>query len=174
MAEGLRIIERKGLRLAAVMARKGVAAESIGAKLGLAPPVGPQVARDAATTLVGTAPGMWLAIAEDGRPGWVEQLSEALAGAASVSDQSSGYLVLRISGDGAQALLQKGAFIDLDPSVFPAGSAAVTVIAHIGVILWKVDDAPTFDVALFRSFEGSFSDWIAWAAPGAAVQIPSA
>jgi sarcosine oxidase subunit gamma len=86
---------------------------------------------------------------------------------ASVSEQSAGYAVLRLRGPGAAELLQKGAFIDLDPRVFAVGDAAVTVIAHIGVVLWKVDDAPTFDVAVFRSLLGSFQDWIAAASVGA-------
>jgi methylglutamate dehydrogenase subunit D len=78
-----------------------------------------------------------------------------------VTDQSSGYVIFRLSGEGATALLQKGAFIDLDPVAFAVGAAATTVIAHIGVIIWKLDDVPTFDIALFRSFAGSFRDWIA-------------
>ena len=78
-------------------------------------------------------------------------------------------MVFRLSGEGAGALLQKGAFVDLDPVAFACGVAATTVIAHIGVIIWKVDDAPTFDVALFRSFAGSFRHWIAANAPGPSI-----
>jgi sarcosine oxidase subunit gamma len=161
VAEALEITERKGLALATVMARKGVDAAALAARLGLTPPTGPRAARNERMTLVGVGPGVWLAVGEDGQAGWVERLGETLAGLASVSDQSAGYGVLRISGPGARALLQAGAFVDLDPAVFLRGSAATTVIAHIGVTLWAVDDAPSFDVALFRSFAGSFRDWIA-------------
>jgi sarcosine oxidase subunit gamma len=79
---------------------------------------------------------------------------------ASVSDQSSGYAVLRVTGPTARHLLSRGAFIDFHPSVFGPGSAAVTTIAHIGVVLWQLDDAPTYDVALFRSYAESFWHWI--------------
>jgi methylglutamate dehydrogenase subunit D len=34
------------------------------------------------------------------------------------------------------------------------------VIAHIGVILWQLDDAPTFEVATFRSYAFSFRRWL--------------
>ena len=88
------------------------------------------------------------------------ELASSLIGLASVSDQSSTYAVLRISGPSARQILSRGAFIDFAPLVFGAGSAAVTVISHIGVIVWQVDDVPTFEVALFRSFAGSFWHWI--------------
>jgi heterotetrameric sarcosine oxidase gamma subunit len=169
VAEALRITERSTLALASVMARKGVDAAALTERLGLAPPEGPQAARDDETTLIGVGPGAWLAIDERGRAGWAAGLGERLAGIASVTDQSSGYVIFRLSGEGAGALLQKGAFIDLDPVAFACGVAATTVIAHIGVIIWKVDDAPTFDVALFRSFAGSFRDWIALNAPGLSI-----
>ena len=172
MSDALNIMERKPIALATVMARKGVTAKMLGASLGLAPPAGPNATRNNAVTLVGTGPGVWLAIAEDGRTDWADWLGDTLAGLASVSDQSAGYAVFRIGGAGASELLQKGAAIDLDPVAFGVGAAATTVIGHIGVILWKVDDGPTFDVALFRSFTDSFRDWIAANADGAPVFSP--
>ncbi|HVY34253.1 MAG TPA: sarcosine oxidase subunit gamma family protein [Caulobacteraceae bacterium] len=165
MAEALQITERRSLQLATVMARKGVEAAAVGGRLGLTAPVGPNTARADGLTLIGTGPGVWLAVAENVSADWAERLGQTLQGVASVSEQSGGYVVLRMTGAGAADLLQKGAFIDLHPQAFPVGSAAVTVIAHIGVILWKVDEAPSFDVAVFRSLAGSFHDWIAAAAP---------
>lgn len=161
MADLLEITERKGVALATIMARKGVARTHLSKPLGLSPPAGPQVAGAGPFSLIGVGPGVWFAVREGGPEDWIDELRQALAGAASVSEQTGGYLVLRLTGPGAQALLQSGAFIDLDPAVFGVGAAAVTAIAHIGVILWKVDDGPTFDVALFRSFAGSFRDWVA-------------
>jgi sarcosine oxidase subunit gamma len=152
------------------MARKGVDAAMIGARLGATPADGPRATQSGGMTLVGVGPGAWLATAEDGPSGWAEGLRDRLAGVASVSDQSSGYKVFRFRGDGARELLQRGAFIDLHPAVFPPGTAATTVIAHIGVILWALDETPTFDVAVFRSFVGSFLDWIEAATSGLAVQ----
>jgi methylglutamate dehydrogenase subunit D len=165
VAEPLQVTERSDLALATVMARRGVDAATLGDRLGLLPPDGPQVSRDEAMTLIGVGPAAWLAIGEGAAAGWASDLAERLAGLASVTDQSSGYVVFRLSGTGAGVLLQKGAFIDLDPDAFAHGAAATTVIDHIGVILWKVDDKPTFDVALFRSFAGSFRHWIAANAP---------
>jgi heterotetrameric sarcosine oxidase gamma subunit len=148
-----------------------VDATTIGTRLGLAPPIGPTAARNATMALIGTGPGAWLAVGEAGQTDWAMTLAETLVGIASVSDQSSGYVVLRFSGVGAGALLQKGAFIDIDPAAFAVGAAATTVIGHVGVILWKVDDAPSFDVALFRSYAKSFRDWIAANVGSPALQV---
>ena len=90
---------------------------------------------------------------------FAERLAEPLTGLASVSDQSSAYVVQRLSGSGARTLLQRGLAIDLNHETFRAGSVASTAIAHIGVNLWQVDDQPTYDVAIARSYAGSFRHW---------------
>ena len=83
-----------------------------------------------------------------------------LSGLASLSDQSSAYAVFRLSGLGARTLLQRGVSIDLDPAAFSPGSAATSVISHIGVIFWQLDNAPTYEVAVFRSLARSFRHWL--------------
>jgi len=171
VAEPVSIGERRGVALATVMARKGVTAEALGERLGVYPPVTPQAVRGESLTLIATGPGVWLAVADTDQDDWAEALESALRGIASVSEQTAGYTVLRMTGPGAGALLQKGAFIDLDPAVFAVGAAAVTVIAHIGVILWKVDEAPSFDVAVFRSLAGSFRAWVTASAADMPVEI---
>lgn len=160
MADGLTISPRDSLGIASVMARKGVDAAAIGAVLGLDMPCGQQASFAGARTVLGTGPGTWLVFAEAGSPDFAEAVAETLSGLASVSDQSSAYVVQRLAGSGAQALLQRGVAIDLHPDIFRAGSAATTVVAHIGIILWRVDDAPTYDVACFRSYSVSFRHWL--------------
>jgi heterotetrameric sarcosine oxidase gamma subunit len=160
----LLVSERKP-GLAVVMARAG-GGEALPAALGADLPARSQrsTARDVA--LVGTGPGVWLAVKDDAEPAWAARLAEKIGDAASVSDQSSGYAVLRLRGSAARELLSRGAFIDFEPPHFVAGSAAVTVIAHIGVILWQLDDAPTYEVALFRSYADSFWHWVKAASAG--------
>lgn len=157
----LHIQTRSGFGLVAIMGRKGVSDEAIGAALGLQAPGRPALHRGPdGLALIGTGAGTWLAYSEDAPPLWAEGLREQLAGIASVSDQSDGYCVVRLSGEGARTALQRGAAIDLHPAAFGPGSAATTVIAHIGVILWQVDDRPTYEVATFRSFSDSFRHWL--------------
>jgi sarcosine oxidase subunit gamma len=141
------------------MARRGVDAAAIGAALGVSLPTRPGTTTAGALTLIGTGPGNWLAVHAAPPADWAESLRDALTGLASVSDQSGGYRVWRLAGPDARRLLQRGVAIDLDPAAFGAGAAAATQIAHIGVIVWQVDAAPTYDVAHFRSHSNSFRAW---------------
>lgn len=164
MPDPLRIEPVAGLGIATVMARKAITGDDIGRILGAPMPGGPCAVFSGSRTIVGTGPGAWLVFDDGAAPDFAETLQDGLAGLASVSDQSSSYSVQQLSGDGARTLLQRGAAIDFHPSVFGAGAAATTVIAHIGVILWQVDACPTFRVATFRSYAGSFRHWLDQAA----------
>lgn len=105
-------------------------------------------------------PDQWLALAPraDGRDLEVEL--KALLPNASIVDQSDGRVIVRISGERARDVLAKGVPIDLHPQSFSLNDAAVTHASHIGIILWQTDGAPTFEIALFRSYADSFSDWL--------------
>ena len=160
MAERLTIEERTGFGLATVMARRGVTPARVGEALGVPAVDGPRWTRAGGLTLLGTGPGCWLVLSEDGAADHAVRLRETLGPLASVSDQSGGYQILRLSGPDARTILQRGAAIDLHPSAFAAGAVATTVIAHIGVILWQLDETPTYEVALFRSYAASFGHWL--------------
>jgi heterotetrameric sarcosine oxidase gamma subunit len=162
----LHIGERDGVGLATVMARKGADATGIGAALKLPLADRPEILAIGDVALIGTGPGQWLAVMPDARPGWIAALEESLEGLASVSDQSGAYVVVRFTGGEAREFLQRAVAIDLHPSVFRSGSAATTVVAQISVILWQRDEAPTFELAVFRSYLGSFRDWILAAKAG--------
>jgi heterotetrameric sarcosine oxidase gamma subunit len=156
VAEPFAILERRGLGLATIMGRTGFD----GAAVDLDLPTGPRCAVTGELTMIGTGPDVWLAVSEAPGADWPEALERRLVARCSVSGQSGGYIVFRISGPGARALLQRGVAMDLHPEVFVAGSAATTVIAHIGAILWRPAEAPDFDVAVFRSYAASFRDWV--------------
>jgi sarcosine oxidase subunit gamma len=87
-------------------------------------------------------------------------LAQRLAGLASISDQSGGRTVIRVSGPRARDVLAKGLPIDLDPRAFPLGSAATSVIALMGVQLWQTEDTRSYDIAMFRSVSQSFWRWL--------------
>jgi methylglutamate dehydrogenase subunit D len=161
----LTITPRDGFGLVSIMARRGVGADRIGAAFGLEAPVAPRrVATGIGVSLIGVGAGHWLALRDTPAPLWADQLRGSLAGLASVSDQSSGYAIVRLGGTGARTILQRGLAIDLHPKAFPVGAAATSVIAQIGVIVWQVDAAPTYDVAVFRSLADSFRHWLGQAA----------
>lgn len=160
MAEHPTVEQRTGFGLATVMARKGVDATAIGAALGIVLVDGPSCSAGGELTLLGSGPGSWLAYVDAPPADWEAGLRARLGPLASVSDQSGGYVMFRLAGAGARTILQRGAAIDFDPAAFAPGSVAITVIAHIGVIIRQVDAAPTYDVALFRSFADSFKHWL--------------
>ncbi len=162
----LLIEDRPGLAIATIQARKGVTADAIGERLGVALRDAPGWTGDASLRMIGTGPGVWLAIADPAPDPWAAMLRDRLAGLASVSDQSGGYGVLRLSGTHARRLLQRGLPVDLHPARFAPGSAAVSVIAHIGVVLWQLDDTPGYEIATFRSYAESFRRWLDWPAAG--------
>jgi sarcosine oxidase subunit gamma len=156
----VRIDLREGFGLASIMARKGVTARCIGVALDVDVVISPAIRTKGGVSLIGTGEGTWLAYADRVSPFWVDELRQRLSGLASVADQSSGYVIQRLSGPGARLLLQRGMPVDLHPDVFGPGSAATTVISHIGAIVWQLDDQPTYDVATFRSFSDSFRHWL--------------
>jgi sarcosine oxidase subunit gamma len=84
---------------------------------------------------------------------------------ASVFDQSDSRIVLEVGGPRIRDALAKGLPIDLHPTAFRKGDAAITTTNHISVHVWQVDDAPRYRLAVPRSYFGSF--WRGFAAAAA-------
>jgi len=158
------ITELTGLGLATVACRKGQAAAlsaAVRKAYGVDLPASSRVAQGAAVRFIGYGPGQWLAVSEAlANEALASELAAKLQGLASVSDQSGGRTVLRVSGNRARDVLAKGLPLDLDPRAFPLGSAATSAISHIGVQLWQADDTRSYDLAIFRSLSESFWRWL--------------
>ncbi|ODU22863.1 MAG: hypothetical protein ABS87_00230 [Sphingomonas sp. SCN 67-18] len=149
--------------MATIMARNGVDPRAVGKALGLDAPAAPGRAADG-LSLIGSGAGSWIAHQPDAAPTWADDVRDRLQGIAAVSDQSGAYIIFRLGGTGARTILQRGVAIDLHPDRFGQGAAVTTAIAHIGAVIWVVDDRPTFDVAVYRSYADSFEDWLTHAA----------
>jgi methylglutamate dehydrogenase subunit D len=173
---GVTLSEHTGLALASVMARKGKTMElSARVKECFASdlPVTPRFVADGEIHFIWAGSGRWLAAATHQSPTAFERhLRETLSGLASVSGQSDGRSIIRISGPKAREALAKGVPLDLDPRAFGPGDTAMTVVAHINVHLWQNDAAPTYDFAVFRSFAGSFCEWLLDASAEFGVRVP--
>jgi len=161
---GVVIAERRGLGLATVASRKGqtqALKREVASAYGVELPDSSRVVKGPAVSFIGYGPGQWLAVSETlANETLARDLGERLRGLASISDQSGGRTVLRLSGPRARAVLAKGLPIDLHPRAFGPGSAATSTISLMGVLLWQVDDAPTYDLAIFRSVSASFWRWL--------------
>ncbi len=161
---GLAIERRETLTIASFAAskgKKGALAAAIRATYGADLPQRPGRVESAGVAFVWAGPDQWLAIAERGQNRDLEiELKAALAGLASVVDLSDGRVIVRISGERARDVLAKGVPVDLHPRAFRPGDVAITHASHIGVILWQLDDKPTYEVAMFRSYADSFAHWL--------------
>jgi sarcosine oxidase subunit gamma len=160
-AAGVTVSECPDLQIATVIARhdRDALAGKIQAAFGFGLPAGPHWIGNRGLALVGTGPRTWLAIREDGGP-LHGDLEGALGDTAAIADQSDGYAVLHVSGPKTRATFEKGLGVDLHPTAFRAGDAAVTTCSHLGVILWQLDETPSYRIALFRSLAGAFWHWL--------------
>jgi sarcosine oxidase subunit gamma len=159
---GVVISERVGLGLATLAARRGAPLRvAVKASYGVDLSDGSAVVHGPEVSFIGYGPGQWLAVSESlAGESLAGDLAQKLKGLASVSDQSGGRTVLRISGPRARDVLAKGLPIDLDPRAFPLGSAATSIISLMGVQLWQTDDTRSYDLAIFRSVSESFWRWL--------------
>lgn len=147
--------------IALVVARNGFAA-SVATRLGRAFGVEtadrPGAAIGAASTVIGTGPGRFLVLSTI-EPDLEGTLRALLGNEAAVTEQSDATIAFDLTGEKVPDLLAKGALIDLDPRVFRPGEAATTVIAHIGVTLWRVNETG-WRLLVARSFEASFTRFL--------------
>nr|WP_281417861.1 sarcosine oxidase subunit gamma family protein [Ancylobacter dichloromethanicus] len=82
-----------------------------------------------------------------------------LGAEAAITEQGDAYVAFDLAGDKVPELLAKGALIDLDPRVFRPGDAATTVLAHVGVTLWRASET-SWRVLVARSLEASFTRFL--------------
>ena len=122
-------------------------AQRAGAAFGVMPPMQPcQTATEGARTALWLGPDEWLLLApHDATPSHdtlTAALNTALANLPhSLVDVSDGTTTLLVSGPPAELALRAGCPLDLHPSAFPTGMATRTVLARIGIILWRAAPA---------------------------------
>jgi methylglutamate dehydrogenase subunit D len=174
---GVVISEHTGSALASVMGRKGKTADlctRVREQFGVDLPMTPRRVADSQVHFIWAGPERWLAEAPNEMPSTFERnLREATSGLASVTSQSDGRSIIRISGPKAREVLAKGVPLDLDSSAFGPGDTAMTVVGHINVHLWQTDAVPTYDFAVFRSFAASFCEWLLDASAEFGVLVPA-
>jgi len=155
-------------QLVSIIARRGCATQLQGLvleKFGIALLAQPKAgvsgsARELA--FLWSGPGHWLAMSDAAAEthSLEEQLSDQLAGLASVCDQSGSRVLFSVHGPNARTLLGKGLGVDLHPQSFAPNDVAVSSIGHMGVQLWQVDAAPTYRLLVARSYAESFRHWL--------------
>ena len=106
--------------------------------------------------LVWVGPDDWFVIGPKGEAATIQaRLRQALAGQHfAVTDVSSGYTVLHLSGTPVREVLAQGCPLDLHPRVFRTGSSAGSLFFKASVWLWQTDEAPVYEMLVRNSFRG--------------------
>lgn len=148
--------------------QRAALADRVARLFGARLPAGPQRVLAGETAFIGVGPGVWLATSDAGNS-FAETLAQQVGDIAAVSDQTDAFSILRISGPKVRSALCKLIPVDLHPRTFDIGDSAVTVAAHMGVTLWRLEDEKpewaVFELAVSRSMAESF--WDAFSASAA-------
>ncbi|MFG2551135.1 sarcosine oxidase subunit gamma [Streptomyces sp. NPDC048581] len=112
-------------------------------------------------TVIWLGPDEWLVLSQAEVTAVAAELREALADApGSVVDVSANRTTLELTGPAARQVLEKGCPLDLHPRAFGPGRAVSTTVGPIAVLLWQVDDAPTYRLLPRSSFADYLARWL--------------
>jgi sarcosine oxidase subunit gamma len=114
------------------------------------------------------APDEWLIVgppdATDAVESWTRnRLGDALR---ALVDVSANRTTLELRGPRARDLLESGCSIDLDRRAFGPGRCAQTLLARAQVVLWQLDEAPTYRLLVRPSLAAYVGAWLIDAAEG--------
>lgn len=129
----------------------------IGELLGVRVPAIGSAAADPNLTVATIAPGRYLISGM--APDLAQRFEAALPSTdGAVTNLLHGRVILRLDGEAAM-LLSRCVAIDLDPSVFPPGRVAQTMIHHVDVLIHR-QKRTMFDLWVLRSFAESLVEWL--------------
>lgn len=127
--------------------------------LGIGLPAQPcSTSANALVRVVWAGPDDWFVIGPKGETDrTIANLRSGLAKTIhAVTDVSSGYTVLNLSGPPVCEILAQGCPLDLHPRAFKPGMSAGTHFFKASIWLWQTDDARSFELLVRRSFMGYF------------------
>ncbi|WP_409473964.1 sarcosine oxidase subunit gamma [Streptomyces sp. HC307] len=112
-------------------------------------------------TVLWLGPDEWLVLSQTEAAAVTAELREALGGdPGSVVDVSANRTTLELSGPAARQALEKGCPLDLHPRAFGPGKAVSTTVGPVAVLLWQVDDTPTYRLFPRSSFADHLARWL--------------
>jgi sarcosine oxidase subunit gamma len=156
-ARDVAIAERRGLAVIELAAYgRGEAARSaLSRALGIQLPGAGASTEAGGVAALSVGPGRWLLVGDEAA---INSLPTPSDDEAAVIDLTGGRSVLTLTGRNAVRTLIKGTAVDLDPSIFGAGSVAATALARVAVVIWRRGDA--YDVIVPRSYAVTLRDWL--------------
>ena len=130
--------------------------------LGQKLPVVPNTLADEEQPIFWLGPDEWLVAPPlDETPRLLSSLGQSLASChAAVNDVSGGNTTYRIAGESTRNLFAKGCTLDFHPDVFEVGHCAQSGLGKAAALFGLIDDTPTFDLIVRRSFSEYLLKWL--------------
>ncbi len=141
--------------------------EAVENALKVVPPLDPNtVAEGPEVTALWLGPDEWLVLTPPDRQlQYVSALRSALGNLfAAVTDISGAQTVINMRGPRARDVLWKGCTLDLHPRAFGPGQCAQTNLAKATVTIRQLDESPSYDISVRRSFADYLARWLTDAA----------
>lgn len=134
-------------------------ADVVGTVLPIAPNT---VAHGGANVVYWLGPNEWLIVTPtESEAAIARELRAALAGLfAAVTEVSGGQTVVALRGGAVRDLLAKGCPLDLHPRVFGVDRCAQSHLAKAPILIRQVDEVPSFEVIVRRSFADYLWIWL--------------
>ncbi len=104
--------------------------------------------------MIWSGPDQFYALTPSVKAKPVAQLQAKFVKSASISDQSNGRSLIRVSGLNVRDCLCKMLSVDLHADTFKVGDAVSTQMEHMAVNVWR-DKDDTFNILVFTSFAES-------------------
>ena len=148
-------------------ASDGEFSTAVAETLGLELPVTPKTAhRRRGKTLLWLGPDEWLVVMSAENDGTLStSLAEALADVRhAIVDVSHSRAVIGLQGLNARDVLMKGTKIDLHPRAFGPDNCIQAHLGRCHMLLHQLDDGPSYDIYVHRSFAVYAWNWLSDAA----------
>lgn len=107
-------------------------------------------------------PNEWWVTGADGEADFlVETLRAGFVGQhATACDVSESRAIVAVKGPKARDVLMRGVSLDLHPRAFAPGQCAQTGLSRANVLIHLIDDTPTFEVYVLKSFADYLWRWL--------------
>ena len=131
--------------------------------LGISLPLQPNsVSASSAIKALWLGPDEWLLISSPSTDQqFLALLRDTLSGLRfAATNITDGQTILHLHGKHAIHILRKGCGLDFHPRVFKPGSCAQTLIAKAGALIHYVDQSPSLDLIVRRSFADYLALWL--------------
>ena len=113
-------------------------------------------------TTIWLGPDEWLINCFPGDENTIENnlnngLSRVSNSVTNVSDNST---IIQISGSKVRTAIRKGCSIDIHPRAFQPGQAVQSHLALASIVLWQIDQKPTYNILVRSSFSSYLWQWL--------------